>query len=267
METKSSFGAEREKMIADVFAILEARRPRVLTIMAMLSITIAAIFYCVEKIGTVADTYNHVKEALSPAPNGMEVWAAGAKNEFSREFLAVGWRRWETANTFIYMKEQGGTEKTSIDNSFNTYILAVNEWNARYTTNVIGLEFYYSKLVPEIRKNFEATIPLWFTAIHECVLALTRDALRCGFLPEPPNGTPLQAVKDYQCKLFYHFYLLAKALNPKSSEDAAKNIKSSSAAIEQEIGEVWTRMDQGWSKIVWDEKAKVWTKDVRCPSE
>jgi hypothetical protein len=267
METKSSFGAEREKMIADVFAILEARRPRVLTIMAMLSIIVAAFFYCADKIGTLAEAYNHVREALNPAPNGMEVWAAGAKDQFSREFLAVGWRRWEATNTFIYVKEQGGAEKASMDSAFNIYLLAVNEWNARYTTNLAGLEFYYSKRVPELRKNFDETIPLWFTAIHECVLALARGASQCGFLPnEPPNGTPMQAIKDYQCKVFYHLYLLAK-LNPKPSEDAARNIKSNSAVIEKEVDEIWTRMDQGWANLVFVKKENVWAKDVRCPSK
>lgn len=91
----------------------------------------------------------------------------------------------------------------------------------------MGLEYYYGKHVPEVRQNFEATIPLWFTAIHECVLALVRGAPQCGFLPnEPTNGTPLEALKDYQCKLFYHFILLAKTLNPQSSKDAAKTVKS-----------------------------------------
>ncbi len=150
METKNFVEAERERILAELSATLEARRPRTLRIMAFVSITVAASLYCIEKIGNLVETYIHVNEALNPTPNGMQVWVAGAKDQFSRELLAAGWRRWEAANTFIYMKEYREAERATLDNSLGSYLATVNEWNARYTTNLMGLEYYYGKQVPEI---------------------------------------------------------------------------------------------------------------------
>lgn len=137
----------------------------------------ALLVLSIARVGDFADGFEKIRLFVGLKKDALDLAKDDAKARLSRDFTRVAWRRLLWMERYASAVERALPTDVQKD-SWNTYVKALDDWNADLMVNYVLMSEYYGSAK---RNALEWNIQPRFVELNLCLTELRYEALKLDF--------------------------------------------------------------------------------------
>jgi hypothetical protein len=166
---------------------------------------------------STVDTVDKLLVAVHLREPHLAVTESDKRSEFSRAFIRSAWLRLYLMRR-VLMVQIPGYPQTAKDKEWDSYKVALDNWNADLMINILSFQQFYGD---GKRYEFENILQPTFAGIHYCLESVNSPELKLPCeISNPPDPAKLRKALDL---LNVNLYCFASGLDEKGQRCSVKN--------------------------------------------